>query len=249
MPSRFDAAQLVLTCEHASNRIPDGYRRLGLTPGALNTHIAWDRGAREIARACARHLGCTLHEGTHSRLLVDLNRGAHNPAVIPRVAFGVSVPGNEGLSGAERTRRLGRYHEPYRAAVVRDIESIIAERGACLHLSIHTFTPVLAGVERNADLGVLYDPARRSERRVACAMAAAARAAGWRARRNYPYKGTSDGLTTHCRRRFATHAYLGLELEVNQNRLADAASIRRAGEWLSTLLERTLLERSPAPGR
>jgi hypothetical protein len=35
-------------------------------------------------------------------------------------------------------------------------------------------------------------------------------------RRNYPYRGWSDGLTTALRRRFAERAYVGIELEVNQ---------------------------------
>jgi hypothetical protein len=35
-------------------------------------------------------------------------------------------------------------------------------------------------------------------------------------RRNYPYRGTSDGLVTYLRRRHGDRAYAGVELEVNQ---------------------------------
>ena len=35
-------------------------------------------------------------------------------------------------------------------------------------------------------------------------------------RRNYPYAGKGDGLTSYLRRRFPPGAYVGIELEVNQ---------------------------------
>jgi hypothetical protein len=35
-------------------------------------------------------------------------------------------------------------------------------------------------------------------------------------RRNYPYAGKADGLTSHLRLRFPQRAYVGIELEVNQ---------------------------------
>ena len=86
-----------------------------------------------------------------------------------------------------------------------------------LHLSIHSFTPVLHGQTRNADIGLLYDPGRAGERRLAVAWQKALRkrVPSLRVRRNYPYLGKADGFTTHLRRRFP-RAYLGLELEVNQ---------------------------------
>jgi hypothetical protein len=38
----------------------------------------------------------------------------------------------------------------------------------------------------------------------------------WSVRRNYPYLGRSDGLTTYLRRRFDRDRYVGVEIEVNQ---------------------------------
>jgi hypothetical protein len=45
------------------------------------------------------------------------------------------------------------------------------------------------------------------------------RAPQLRVRRNYPYLGRADGLTTYLRRRFPAGAYIGVELEVNQRHL------------------------------
>jgi hypothetical protein len=60
-------------------------------------------------------------------------------------------------------------------------------------------------------------------------------------RRNYPYRGTSDGLTTHCRRLLPDRAYVGLEIELNQRLLGDDASARAAADELCTALRRTLV--------
>jgi len=38
-----------------------------------------------------------------------------------------------------------------------------------------------------------------------------------RVRRNYPYAGKGDGLTSHLRLHFPPRAYVGIELEVNQS--------------------------------
>ena len=37
-----------------------------------------------------------------------------------------------------------------------------------------------------------------------------------RVRRNYPYAGKGDGLTSYLRQQFSPAAYVGIELEINQ---------------------------------
>ena len=49
-----------------------------------------------------------------------------------------------------------------------------------------------------------------------------------RLRRNHPYRGRADGLTTALRKRFAQTRYMGVELEVNQAWLAGPAAKRYA---------------------
>ncbi|NIN71796.1 MAG: N-formylglutamate amidohydrolase [Gemmatimonadetes bacterium] len=221
--------RLVITCEHASNRLPARYGNLGLTVADVRSHIAWDLGARTIARRCARHFSCPYHEGEYSRLLVDLNRSTHNPRLMPRRAWGVRVPGNEAIAQEERARRIASYYQPYRDAVYRDIEKTQRRHGSCVHLSIHTFTPQLRGRVRRADIGILYDPARAAEREFADRLAASLKNGGLSVRRNYPYRGTSDGLTTFCRARYPVSRYLGIELELNQRLVTSHADARRLG--------------------
>ncbi len=223
--------QLVISCEHASNRIPPRYRNLGLSVELRQSHIAWDAGAKDLARQCARQFACAYHAGKYARVLIDLNRSFHNRQLIPRSSFGVPIPGNRALTGAERDYRVKRFYTPYREAVLRTIRAIIGRRRTCLHLSIHTFVPRYAGVLRRADLGILYDPTRKRERDVAARLATSLRQGGYVTRRNYPYRGNADGFTTHCRGLFPATAYLGIEVEANQRLVNDASqwpSVRRA---------------------
>jgi predicted N-formylglutamate amidohydrolase len=98
-----------------------------------------------------------------------------------------------------------------------------------LHVSVHTFTPRWRNARRDVDVALLYDPARRRERAFADAWleALAARRPDLRLRRNFPYRGEADGLTTHLRGVFGAGHYLGLELEVSQQHALGAASAWR----------------------
>jgi predicted N-formylglutamate amidohydrolase len=110
-----------------------------------------------------------------------------------------------------------------------------------IHVSSHSFTPVLAGSERTADVGLLYDPRRRGES-LLCARwkdALAVVAPALRVRRNYPYAGKGDGLTAFLRRRYPDAAYVGVELEINQAIvLAGGAPWRRLRRVLVESLRR-----------
>ena len=126
-----------------------------------------------------------------------------------------------------RAAIVAQHYRPYRAEVERLVRQSVARGRRVIHISSHSFTPELDGKVRRADVGLLYDPARPGEAAL-CARwkaALAAVAPELRVRRNYPYAGKGDGLTSHLRQRFAAHAYVGIELEVNQ-RIVFAAGPR-----------------------
>jgi predicted N-formylglutamate amidohydrolase len=89
-------------------------------------------------------------------------------------------------------------------------------------VAVHSFTPVLRGAVRDYGIGILYDPRRRRERALALAWQRQLRAAlpGVGVRRNAPYRGDADGLTTALRRERPPRRYLGIELELNQQLIA-----------------------------
>jgi predicted N-formylglutamate amidohydrolase len=95
-----------------------------------------------------------------------------------------------------------------------------------IHIAAHSFTPVLGGIVRRADVAWLYDPRRAGETLLArrWQAALAQRAPGLRLRRNYPYQGRSDGLASLLRKRYPDPAYVGIELEVNQRFVAQGGA-------------------------
>ena len=105
-----------------------------------------------------------------------------------------------------------------RKKVERLVGQAVSRGDRVIHISSHSFTADLDGRVRGADVGLLYHPGRRGEAEV-CARwkeTLAALAPELRVRRNYPYAGKGDGLTSHLRVRFAQCDYVGIELEVNQ---------------------------------
>ena len=200
----------LVSCEHGGNEVPAEYARL--FRGArkvLHSHRGLDLGALEMAEALGKRLGVRPFTATTTRLLVDLNRSRHNRTVFSEYS--------RKLSAAQRAAVLAEYYLPYRTAVERAVERALAKATYIVHVSSHSFTPVFRGETRNCDVAFLYDSSRPRERRFIEAWHAelGARAPKLRIRRNYPYRGTSDALVTHLRRKHGAR-YVGVELEVNQ---------------------------------
>jgi predicted N-formylglutamate amidohydrolase len=222
------SAELVLTCEHAGNRVPREHARLFRGARAvLASHRGWDPGALDLGLRMARRAGSRLHFCTWTRLLVEPNRSTHNPRIWSSYT--------RGLPREERQRILERYWRPHRRQVEAAFDAALRRAGSVLHVAVHSFTPVLDGQRRNADVGLLYDSRRRRERALAARWKAlvAELAPDLRVRMNYPYLGSSDGLTTAQRKRFPESRYAGFELELNQALLAHRERAR---------LERALVE-------
>jgi predicted N-formylglutamate amidohydrolase len=219
---------LLLTCEHGGNRIPPRYRALFRGQRRrLESHRGYDRGALACARAMAARLAAPLFAAETSRLLVDLNRSLHHPALFSAVT--------RPLPRVVREQILEHHYHPHRRRVERWIASRIKSGRVVTHVAVHSFTPRLNGERRTADIGLLYDPRRALEAGVCAAWKQALKVDGRAARRNYPYRGVSDGLTRHLRGRFPPERYAGIELEINQRLLR-----RRGLEALRRQLADTL---------
>lgn len=208
MPATQD--RYLVTCEHGGNRVPAAYRPLFVGhQDLLASHRGWDPGALLLARELARALDAPLFYATVSRLVIDLNRSLGHPRLYSDIT--------RGLPAEIRQAIRDRHYLPYRRRVERCIEQEVAQGRRVVHISSHSFTPVMNGEQRNADIGLLYDPGRPGEAELVRRWQAGlhASASGLRVRRNYPYSGRSDGFTAYLRRRFEATVYVGIELEIN----------------------------------
>jgi predicted N-formylglutamate amidohydrolase len=227
--------RLLVSCEHASNRVPKEYAPLFAgAADVLATHRGYDLGALEVARAFGRKLGVTPFAAKATRLVVDLNRSPGNRNVFSAYT--------RSLSAEQRAAALAAHYWPYRKAVEDSVAQVLAAGEKVLHVSAHSFTPELRGEVRNCDIGFLYDPREAGEVRFieAWYAALAAAAPALTLRRNYPYRGVSDSLVTHLRRHYARRGYVGMELELNQKHVGSAGwreLVAVLGATLATAVE------------
>ncbi len=202
---------LIITCEHGGNRIPASYRQLFRGRRALlDSHRGYDAGALVMATALADTFRAPLVASTTSRLLIDLNRSIGHPQLFSEATRSAPAEAREHI--------VNEHYRPYRAQVEHLVTEAVSRGDRVIHISSHSFTPELNGTVRSADVGLLYHPGRSGEAQM-CARwkeTIAASAAELRVRRNYPYAGKGDGLTSHLRRRFGQSDYVGIELEINQ---------------------------------
>lgn len=235
MASQRRRQALFLSCEHGGNRVPRALRHLFAGHAStLESHRGYDRGALDVARHLSKALDAPLVSATTSRLVVDLNRSCGHRELYSE--FTRTLP------KAQREVLIAEHYLPYRRAVEQGIEALLAEHENVIHISVHSFAPEMKGKPRDADLGLLYDPARHSEVAFVTEWLAALRQAmpDARLRRNYPYKGASDGLTTALRREWDDSSYAGIELEINQTLFDDAAKRGGLKKALVTTLRATI---------
>jgi predicted N-formylglutamate amidohydrolase len=227
--------RLIITCEHAGNDVPAAYRPLFVGhEHLLPTHRGWDPGALILAREMVERLSTPrdpvpLYFETTTRLLVDLNRSVGNPELHSEATRHLTL--------TERREILKTYYHPHRQTVDAAVAAAIAAGDRVIHIASHSFTPELNGHVRTADVGMLYDPGRSGEVALARAWLLALKAAdaSLRLRRNYPYLGTSDGVTMSLRKKHPPERYVGVELEVNQRYVEEGGSA-----WLK--IRRTLVD-------
>ncbi len=172
----------VLVCDHASNRVPQRLGALGLDAARLADHIGWDAGAADVARRLAAQLDAPLVLSGYSRLVIDCNRPLRSAESIAEQSAGVSVPGNLGLSPAERESRINALFRPYHDAIDRLLDD--RSRRPHVLLSIHSFTPVLNDRARPWHIGVCYGHNREL---AALMLEALARSGGFTVGDNEPY--------------------------------------------------------------
>ena len=150
------AGSAVVVCDHASRRVPRRLAGLGLVPEQLTTHIAWDPGAKEVARRVAEELDAPLVASRYSRLAIDCNRPLASDESIAVTSAGKVIPGNCAISSADRAARATALFRPYHCTIARVLNQRAANGRRSRLLSIHSFTPVLNGDRRPWNVAFSY---------------------------------------------------------------------------------------------
>jgi predicted N-formylglutamate amidohydrolase len=146
----------LLTSDHYGRAIPRSLGDLGLPPEELTRHIAWDLGIAGVADALSKHLGAHLIAQRYSRLVIDCNRPPGVPSSIPRISEATIIPGNEALTREAAQMRREAIFDPYHRRIAEVIEARLRNSMPTVLVSLHSFTPVYAGIIRPWHIGTLY---------------------------------------------------------------------------------------------
>ncbi len=146
----------LLTSDHYGRLIPPVLGDLGVPADELTRHIAWDIGIAGVADALSRHLDAHLVAQRYSRLVIDCNRPPQAASSIPRISEATVISGNEALSHDEAEARRRQIFDPYHRRIREVIDRRLRERRPTVLVSLHSFTPVYAGIARPWHIGTLY---------------------------------------------------------------------------------------------
>lgn len=223
---------VLIACDHASRCIPQNLGNLGVTDTDLQTHVAWDIGAGDVARALGAILGVPVVLGSNSRLVVDCNRNLDDPTAFPATSDGIAVPGNTSLGADERARRADAFYWPYHHAIRDQLCVLEAVRAAPAVISVHSFTPAMNGVDRPWHVGALYD---KDDRVADAFLAVMGQASGVVVGDNQPYSGRDAAdftLDHHAEAEGLPH----LAIEVRQDLIDTPEGVARWAGLLVTAL-------------
>lgn len=227
-----DGARIILSCDHASNRVPQSLARLGLNDETLTRHIGWDIGAAAVTRRLAPALGAAAVLAGYSRLVIDCNRDPDDPSSIPATSDDIVIPGNRTLSAVARQARRAAIFAPYHAALTDLIEAALGRGGVPAVISIHSFTLTLGGKARPWHVGILWD----GDGRIASPLLAALRRdAALVVGDNEPYSARQPAGYTmrhHALERGLPH----VAIEIRQDEIADDAGAAMWADRLATVL-------------
>jgi predicted N-formylglutamate amidohydrolase len=225
-------APLLITCDHASLNIPRALGDLGVPPAQLRKHIGWDIGAADVTRRLAARLDAPALLTAFSRLVVDCNRRLEDRSSIPAVSDGVAVPGNCDLSNADRSARIEAIFHPYHRAIAVRLDAVLAVGVVPALVSIHSFTPAMAGKARPWHVGILWD---QDPRIAVPLLAALRREPGLVVGDNEPYSAREPvGYT--MREHGVARGFPHAAIELRQDLVADAEGAAAWAERLARAL-------------
>ncbi|MFQ5610325.1 MAG: N-formylglutamate amidohydrolase [Woeseiaceae bacterium] len=223
---------ILLVCDHASCRFPAALGDMGLDPFARRCHLAIDIGAGSLTEYLADSVGVTAVLAQYSRLIVDCNRQLMDPSAFLEYGDGIVVPGNHNLTQAHKDLRADSIYWPYHRAIDGQRQRLTAIGPKPAFIAVHSFTPVLNGVARSWEIGVLWD----KDTSLRDIFIHDFRDAGFKVGDNEPYSGKAPAdftVDNHGEAYGLPH----VGIEIRQDLVNDAAGIARIGRIMHKSIE------------
>jgi predicted N-formylglutamate amidohydrolase len=227
---------VLLVCEHASRRLPAALGTLGLSPEALEAHIAWDPGALAVSRLLSKSLDATLIFQNFSRLAYDCNRPPEAPDAMPETSEVFEIPGNVHIAPVERQARIDEIYRPFQQMLGKTVAERKAAGRETAIVTMHSFTPIYRGVNRSVEVGVLHD---RDSRLADQVLALGEDRKLFVMRRNQPY-GPEDGVTHTLREHGLANNLMNVMIEVRNDLIKNEAGQGVMAGFLAGLISESM---------
>ncbi|NOX39780.1 MAG: N-formylglutamate amidohydrolase [Alphaproteobacteria bacterium] len=231
-------SDMVLVCEHASNRIPRSLQDLGLGEVARNSHVAWDPGALALAKLLSAAFDAPLVASRISRLVYDCNRPPEARDAMPAKSEQFDIPGNHAISQSEHQARVVEVYDKFSAALTGVIARKSAQGKTPVLVTIHSFTPVYYGQHRAVEIGVLHDVDDGLATRI---LGAAGSLHPLKIERNQPY-GPKDGVTHTLQIHGIANQIPNVMIEVRHDLLTGTQAVDDIASALQYLLQEAGLQ-------
>jgi len=223
----------LITCEHASNELPEGWSWKDGDERLQNMHWAYDLGATEITEELVAACSAVGVLSNFSRLLIDANRDLTQENLFRTVADGLPVQLNQNLTRKEEERRIRGFWEPFHTEIDRISQGLKPR----FLLSVHSYTPLYEGEPRDVQIGVLHD--NRNPELASQWCKRLGELSGMDVRINEPYTGM-DGYMYSA----SIHAERAdcptIEMEFRQDLLVDPETRGKLTQWMTIVVKETL---------
>ena len=227
---------IVFICDHASNYIPRKYRKLGISNSDLQSHIAFDIGAKNLTINLAKKLKQSYYLSNFSRLLIDPNRKETDRELITVKSFGVEIPKNLNISLQEREHRINFFYNFYHKNLENFVKKKINKYKKVFVVSVHSFTKNSENFNRGIEVGLLWNksmdlllPIQRNLKDNKIHFG-----------RNYPYSGFHYNNTID---RLCMNFYLkNITIEIRNDLICDQKGIKKYVKLMSNIFKEFLNE-------
>ncbi len=227
---------IVFICDHASNYIPRKYKKLGISDSNLESHIAFDIGAKNLTINLAKKLKQSYFLSNFSRLLIDPNRKEMDRELITVMSFGVEIPKNLNISVQEREHRINYFYNYYHKNLGNFVKKKIHKYKKVFLVSIHSFTKNSKNFNRGVEVGLLWNksmdlllPIQRNLKDNKIHFG-----------RNYPYSGFHYNYTVDrlCR----NFDLKNITIEIRNDLICDQKGIKKYVKLMSNIFKEFLNE-------
>ena len=230
------ASDFVLTADHAGNAVPRRLDSLGVSAAELDRHIGWDIGISGVTERLSANLDAPAVLQPWSRLVIDCNRDPSWPSSIPEISEFTEIPGNRGLTQADRSTREMAIFRPYHDRIAALLDQRQAAGKRSIFIAMHSFTPVFKNEARAVEVAILYE----QKTRLASIMLDLLRAEGdLVVGENEPYsitKNSDYSVPAHAMTRGLDY----LEIEIRQDLIATPSGQAAWAEGFARLLTAAL---------